>query len=57
MELTKEDIKWLINVASNTISKPPKGLCDTFYKTCTYEGDLKLYNRLLDIKKKVGSDD
>lgn len=45
--LTSEDKQFLRNCLNDwLVEELPKGMCPTFYKTLTYEGDLAIINRI-----------
>lgn len=46
------DIAIEISFLSEFIEEPPKGLCATFYRTLSYDEDLKRHNRLKQLVEK-----
>ena len=57
MELTKADKKLLTNALRVIRGPVPKNLDSTFYRTLSYEGDLKLKNRADNLADKLGLTD
>ena len=57
MELTEADKKLLTNVLKVSREPVPKNLCPTFYRTLSYEGDLKLKKRADNLADKLGLTD
>ena len=48
----KEDIKFLSSLLPDWVKEVPKNLCPTFYGTGTYEGDIKIKNKVDSILRK-----
>ncbi len=53
-ELTDADKRLLLNVLESIREPVPKNLCPTFYRTLTYEGDLKLKEHADNLADKLG---
>lgn len=53
IEELEDAIKFLLNFAPQE-EEVPKGLNPMFYKTCTYEGDVELQQRVNEIRERVG---
>jgi hypothetical protein len=51
--ITKEDFKFLLSLAPDWVNDPNNGHDPTMYGTGTYEGDIKVHNRMVEIKNQI----
>lgn len=57
IDLTEADKRLLLNVLKRIREPVPQNLCPTFYRTLTYEGDLKLKEHADNLADKLGLTD